>query len=58
MGVEGAAELTESAFSSDNVTVTLERTIDGKAKATVTRRVKDNAPYQSSDAFFVRVKVK
>ena len=30
----------------------------GKAKTTVTRRVKDNAPYQSGDAFFLRVKVK
>ena len=58
LGVEGAAELNESAFSSDNVTVALERTTDGKAKATVTRRVKDNAPYQSGDAFFMRVKVK
>jgi len=38
--------------------VTLERTTDGKAKATVTRRVKDNAPYQSGGAFFLRVKVK
>ena len=58
LGVEGAAELNESAFSSDNVTVMLERTTDGKAKATVTRRVKDNAPYQSGGAFFMRVKVK
>ena len=58
LGVEGAAELNESSFSSDNVTVTLERTTDGKAKATVTRRVKDNAPYQSGNSFFMRVKVK
>ena len=53
-----AAELNDSAFSSDNVTVTLERTTDGKAKATVTRRVKDNALYQSGNSFFMRVKVK
>ena len=58
LGVEGATELNESAFSSDNVTVTLERTADGKAKATVTRRDEVIAPYQSGDAFFLRVKVK
>jgi hypothetical protein len=28
------------------------------AKATLTRRVEDNAPYQSGDAFFLRVKLK
>ena len=36
LGVEGAAELNESAFSSEGLTVTLQRTADGKAKATVT----------------------
>ena len=35
MDVEGATELNESAFSSEGLTVTLERTGDGKAKATV-----------------------
>lgn len=44
LGVEGATELGESAFSSDNVTITLGCIADGKAKATITRRVKDNAP--------------
>jgi len=53
-----AADLNDSALSSDNVTVTLERTTDGKTKATVARRVKDNAPYQFCGAFFLRVKVK
>ena len=57
MGVEGATELEESAFSSDNVAVSLEHTTDGKANATVTRRVKDNAPW-SGNSFFLRVKVK
>ena len=50
-GVEGAAELDESAFSSKGLSVTLQRTTDGKAKATV---VPDGAP----PAFFLRVKVK
>ena len=50
-GVESAAELSKSAFSFDGLSVTLERTTDGKAKATVTP---DGAP----PAFFLRVKVK
>jgi len=51
LGVEGATELNESAFSDEGLSVTLERTADGKAKATVTP---DGAP----PAFFLRVKVK
>ena len=51
MGVEGAAELNESVFSSEGLSVTLERTTDGKAKATVTP---DGAP----SSFFLRVRVK
>ena len=51
LGVEGAAELNESAFSSNGLTVTLQRTADGKAKATVT-------PDGTPPAFFLRVKVK
>lgn len=35
LGVERMAELNESAFSSDGLIVTLQRTADGKAKATV-----------------------
>ena len=50
-GVEGAAELNESAFSSNGLTVTFHRTADGKAKATVT-------PDGTPPAFFMRVKVK
>ena len=51
LGVEGATELNESAFSSEGLNVTLERTASGKAKATVT-------PQGSPAAFFVRVKVR
>ena len=49
--MEGATELNESAFSSEGLSATLERTADGKAKATV---VPDGAP----PAFFMRVRVK
>jgi hypothetical protein len=51
LGVEGATELKESAFSSEGLSVTLDRTANGKAKATVTP---DGAP----PAFFLRVRVK
>jgi hypothetical protein len=51
LGVEGAAELNESAFSSDGLTVSISRTADGKARATV---MPDGAP----PAFFLRVRVK
>jgi hypothetical protein len=51
LGIEGAAELKESAFSSEGLTVTLERTANGKAKATVTTE-------GSPASFFLRVKVK
>ena len=50
LGVEGVAELNESAFSSEGLSVTLERTADGKVKATVTP---DGAP----PSFFLRVRV-
>lgn len=50
-GVEGAAEVNESAFSSEGLIVTLQRTADGRAKATVT-------PDGMSPAFFMRIKVK
>ena len=51
LGVEGATELNESAFSSEGLNVTLERTASGKVKAVVT-------PQCSPTAFFVRVKVR
>lgn len=51
LGVEGATELRESAFSSEGLSVTLERTTDGKAKAIVT-------PIGTPPTFFMRVKMK
>ena len=51
LGVEGAAELNESAFSSDGLTVSISRTADGKVRATV---MPDGAP----PAFFLLVRVK
>lgn len=51
LGIEGAAELKESAFSSEGLTIGLGRTTDGKAKATVT-------PDDASASFFLRVRVK
>ena len=51
LGVEGATELNESAFSSDGLSFNLQRSADGKEKATV---MPDGAP----PAFFLRVKVK
>ena len=51
LGVEGATELVESAFSSEGLSFILQRTADGKIKATVT-------PAGSPPAFFIRVKVK
>ncbi len=51
LGIEGAAELDESEFSSDGLTVNFTRTTDGKAKATI-------APDGAPAAFFLRVRVK
>jgi len=48
---ESAAELDESAFSSDGLTVNFSRTADGKAKATV-------MPDGALTSFFLRVRVK
>ena len=58
LGVEGAAELKESAFSPDNLTVSLAPTGDGRVRATVTRRDDSGATGSSPDSFFLRVKVK
>ena len=51
LGVVGSASLDGSPFSSDGLTVSLQRTADGKAKATVT-------PDGMPPSFFLRVKVK
>ena len=50
-GVEGATELNESAFTSEGLSVTFERTADGKVKAVV-------APADTSPTFFMRLKIK
>lgn len=49
--VEGADELDEAAFSSENLTTTFQRTTDGKAKAMI-------VPIEAPPKFFLRVKVK
>ena len=51
LGIEGAAELNELAFSSEGLTVSFDRTADGNAKATV-------MPNGAPPAFFLRVRVK
>ena len=58
LGVEGAEELKGSAFSSDNLAVSLAPTGDGRIRATVTRRDDNGVPGSSPDSFFLRVKVK
>ena len=50
-GVEGAAELDEAEFSEDGLSLSLQRTSDGKAKATVAI---EGAPPR----YFLRVKMK
>lgn len=52
LGIEGAASLTPSAFSSDNITITLDTPVDGKAKFTA------SPPSDVGDSFFMRVKIK
>lgn len=47
----GAAELKEPAFSPEGLTVSFDRTADGKAKATV-------VPDGKTAAFFLRVRVR
>ena len=49
--MEGATELNESAFSSEGLAFILQRTGDGKIKATVT-------PAGLPPAFFLRGKIK
>ena len=50
LGIEGAAELKDPAFSPEGLTVSLDRTAGSKAKATVTP---DGAPL----LFFLRVRI-
>lgn len=52
LGIEGASSLMPSAFSSDNITITFDTPVDGKAKFTA------SPPSYVGDSFFMRVKVK
>ena len=65
LGIEGAATLAPEAFSPDNIEITFDAPVDGKARFTATRRLaEDGSPHQdgssrqSGDSFFMRVKVK
>jgi len=52
LGIEGAKSLSSGAFSSDNIDITLDTPVDGKAKFTV------SPPADAGNSFFMRVKVK
>jgi len=51
LGIEGAATLSPGDFSSDNIDITFDTPVDGKAKFTVT------PPADAGDSFFMRIKV-
>ena len=52
LGIEGAKSLSSGAFSSDNINITFDAPVDGKAKFTV------SPPADAGNSFFMRVKVK
>lgn len=52
LGIEGAATLNPGAFSSNNIEITFDAPVDGKARFTAT------PPTGVGDSFFMRVKVK
>ena len=52
LGVEGAATLSSGVFSSENIDITFDAPVDGKARFTVT------PPVDAGNSFFMRVKVK
>ena len=52
LGVEGAKSLSSGAFSSDNIDITFDTPVDGKARFTVT------PPADVGNSFFLRVKMK
>ena len=52
LGIEGAKSLSSGAFSSDNIEITFDTPVDGKAKFTV------SPPADAGNSFFMRVKVK
>ena len=52
LGIEGTKSLSSGAFSSDNIGITFDTPVDGKAKFTV------SPPADAGNSFFMRVKVK
>ena len=52
LGIEGSKSLSSGAFSSDNIDITFDTPVDGKAKFTV------SPPADAGNSFFMRVKVK
>lgn len=52
LGVEGVARLDEIKFSPDNIEITFDAPVDGKARFTV------SPPVDVGNSFFMRVKVK
>ncbi len=52
LGIEGTATLSPGGFSSDNIDITFDTPVDGKARFTV------SPPADASNSFFMRVKVK
>ena len=52
IGIEGAATLSSGAFSSDNIDISVESPVGGKARLTVT------PPDNAGETFFMRVKVR
>jgi len=52
LGIEGAATLSPGDFSSDNIDITFDTPVDGKARFTV------SPPADAGSSFFMRVKVK
>ena len=52
LGIEGAKSLSSDAFSPENIDITFDTPVDGKAKFTV------SPPADAGNSFFMRVKVK
>ena len=52
LGIEGAATLSPGAFSPDNIEITFDAPVDGKARFTV------SPPADAGNSFFMRVNVK
>lgn len=52
LGVEGSTTLSPDAFSYDNIEITFDTPVDGKARFTV------SPPADAGNSFFMRVKVK